>query len=78
MQHHVPTKVVVHYQLRSFAGDRVITAHYDIVGTAFRIPTLNERLRKGGRWYKITRVTWDLDSSPMSQEVVIVAEEMNG
>lgn len=68
------SKVVVHYDLQSFTGPRLITAHYDTVGTGFRVPAVGEHVRKEGRLYNVFRVIWDLDSSPVSQEVTVSAE----
>ncbi|WAA19690.1 hypothetical protein SEA_DALILPOP_63 [Gordonia phage Dalilpop] len=69
-------KVIVDYQLNSFMGPRTITAHYDTVGTGFRVPAIGERLRKDGRTYSVHRVTWDLDSPSVSQVVHVTAEEI--
>ncbi|AXH50338.1 hypothetical protein SEA_EMIANNA_58 [Gordonia phage Emianna] len=71
----MPTKVVVTYDLQSLMGPRSVTAYYQFVGDAFRVPAVGERIRKDGRVYNVYRVTWDLDSPPMEQEVTVSAQE---
>ncbi|ATN89583.1 hypothetical protein SEA_BONUM_62 [Gordonia phage Bonum] len=69
------TKVIVTYDLQSLMGPRSVTAYYEFVGDAFRVPAVGERIRKEGRIYHVYRVTWDLDSPPMAQEVIVSAQE---
>ncbi|AKJ72390.1 hypothetical protein AU099_gp47 [Gordonia phage GTE8] len=68
--------VVVHYQLKSLMGPRTVTYRYDTVGTGFRVPAVNEHLQADGRLYCVARVTWNLNSPSVQQEVTVTADEV--